>query len=411
MMPEGWKTYKIKEVASVFTGFPFDGSLYNSSVGVKVLRGENVTIGRLRWDMTKFWNEEFKPEYYLKPCDIVIGMDGSRVGKNKAQIRSEDLPLLLAQRVARLRANIGFDQNYLSYAINNERFENYVSVIKTGTTIPHISPSQIKDYEFQSPENKPEQSRIASILSSLDDKIELNLQMNKTLESIAQTIFNEWFVDFRFPGFDGELVGGLPRGWRRGKISEICEVTDFVANGSFASLAEKVKYQSKPDYAVLIRLTDYNRGFNGDFVYVSESGYKFLKKSSLEGGEIIVANVGANAGDVFLAPHLNRPITLGPNAIMIKKNKFTNYLYLLFTSYFGQLLIKGIISGSAQPKFNKTDFRKLELIIPDIAILEQFNGFYLALQNKVISNRKQIQSLTLTRDILLPKLMTGQIRV
>src|SRR3954471_8200575 len=114
-----------------------------------------------------------------------------------------------------------------------------------------------------------------------------------------------------------------------------------------------------PDYAILIRLIDYNRGFSGDYVYINQDAYNFLSKSKLEGSEIIIANVGANAGQVFRTPKLERPMSLGPNSIMIKPDALSHYLYLFFLSKQGQDLIQGIITGSAQPKFNKTDFRKL----------------------------------------------------
>ena len=96
--------YSLEKACDVLTGFPFKGEDY-SATGTRVLRGENVTVGDLRWDMTKCWNQPFSEseKYLLQEGDIVIGMDGSRVGRNRAQIRKEDLPLLLAQRVARLR--------------------------------------------------------------------------------------------------------------------------------------------------------------------------------------------------------------------------------------------------------------------------------------------------------------------
>ena len=116
---------KIKDVSEAITGFPFKSDLYEES-GIRTVRGENISEGILRWDSTKCWNEPFeKTEYYsLRPDDIVIGMDGSKVGKNKARIFQSDLPLLLAQRVACIRSNPNLvDQIFLYYCINNPRFE------------------------------------------------------------------------------------------------------------------------------------------------------------------------------------------------------------------------------------------------------------------------------------------------
>ena len=103
--------------------------------------------------------------------------------------------------------------------------------------------------------------------------------------------------------------------FRTVKIGDICEVvTDYVANGSFKSLSENVKYYDK-GYARVIRLVDYNNKFEKkDSIWVSKDAYEFLKKSKLEGGEIVITNVGANLGTVFIAPQLDYPQTLGPNS-------------------------------------------------------------------------------------------------
>lgn len=120
-----WKEYKIGEVASLSTGFPFKGEKY-SKEGVRVVRGDNVTIGELRWptEKDKRWNEPFdrSEEFSLRENDIVIGMDGSRVGYNRAQIKKEDLPLLIAQRVACIRNNEKSLQSFLYYQIFSNRF-------------------------------------------------------------------------------------------------------------------------------------------------------------------------------------------------------------------------------------------------------------------------------------------------
>lgn len=148
------------------------------------------------------------------------------------------------------------------------------------------------------------------------------------------------------------------------RMGDVCSVvTDYVANGSFASLKQNAEYQSR-GYAAVIRLKDYRNNFNGPFEYVSKDSYEFLKKTKLRGGEIIISNVGANIGTVFKAPKLGYGMTLGPNSIMIKTKYVDDYYYYLLKSNYGQNLIKSIVSGSAQPKFNKTDFKALEVPVP-----------------------------------------------
>ena len=164
------------------------------------------------------------------------------------------------------------------------------------------------------------------------------------------------FKEFRF--------GKIPNDWISKQVSDYTEIiTDYVANGSFASLKENVTYYETPNYAVLIRLTDFNRGFEGSFVYIDQKAYDFLYKTQLYGGEIIISNVG-NVGTVFKVPYLDKKMNLGPNSIMVKTMGYDDFYYYWFSSPNGQESIKSILSGSAQPKFNKTSFKKLELPVP-----------------------------------------------
>ncbi len=198
------KLLKLKSITNVITGFPFKGNEYTDR-GVRTVRGENVTEGRLRWDSIKYWNQTFDKfnDYRLKSDDIVIGMDGSKVGKNKARIFEHDLPLLLAQRVACIRANEGTDQVFIYYCINNNRFEDYVYRTQTGSSVPHISKTQIEDYSVPA-FDLPTQMKISKTLSDLDKKIVLNNKINTELEALAKLIYDYWFVQFDFPDANGK---------------------------------------------------------------------------------------------------------------------------------------------------------------------------------------------------------------
>ena len=157
-------------------------------------------------------------------------------------------------------------------------------------------------------------------------------------------------------------------------FNEIVEVTDYIANGSFASLKENVTYLQGDGYAVLVRLVDSNADWKGKRVFVDERAYKFLSKSSLEVGDIVIANVGANAGSVFRIPVLGKPATLGPNAVRVRprpnyEHKLSSdYLYYYLVSPIGQASLQSIITGSAQPKFNKTALRSVSLLVPTLNI-------------------------------------------
>jgi len=155
-IPKGWEMRTLENITNQLMGFAFKGEQYVSDSGVSVLRGENVSEKFLRWDNHKRWNEEINPRMkkcYLLENDIVIGMDGSKVGKNWAVVSKYDLPLLLAQRVSCLRGKKKVYQNFIFYSMCVLDFENYVSQVQTGTSIPHISGQQIFNFPILVPDD------------------------------------------------------------------------------------------------------------------------------------------------------------------------------------------------------------------------------------------------------------------
>jgi type I restriction enzyme S subunit len=180
-------------------------------------------------------------------------------------------------------------------------------------------------------------------------------------------------------------------------LSEVVEVVDYVANGSFASLSANVVYRNTPDYAVLVRLVDFNAGWEGEKVYVDEHAFHFLGKSSLHPGDVLIANVGANAGTVFAAPKLGQHMTLGPNAVALKprdaRRLDRRFLYYYFLGPIGQQQIRSIVAGSAQPKFNKTDLRALRIPLPPMADQLRIVETLSAIDDKIELNRRMDRTL------------------
>ncbi|MCT8835929.1 restriction endonuclease subunit S [Glaesserella parasuis] len=349
---------------------------------------------------------------------------------------------------------------FLYLLICSEEFINFTVASSNGAKMPRGDKNAIKKYVFNIPDIKY-QTQCIDKYFNLNKKIQLNTQINQTLEQIAQTIFKSWFIDFdpihakanalangqtaeqatqaamavisgkntqelhrlqtanpkqyqqlweiaeAFPsGFDEE---GVPRGWESKKVGEVVNIVDYVANGSFSDLKDNVTLLSKQDYAIYVRTTDYNSGFSKDLKYVSKSSYDFLSKSVLIGGEVIISNVG-DVGTVFRSPvWLNMPMTLGSNAIALKNYDLSNFLYLYFSSYKGQGSISSIVTGSAQLKFNKTNFRNIEIVIPNNKLLLHFEKFMNSLFYKIDSNLGENKNLVKIRDELLPKLLSGEV--
>jgi len=307
------------------------------------------------------------------------------------------------------------DDMFVYYLAISPDFRNKAIQSMTGTSgRQRVQQDVLQSHKIMLPPLH-EQKAIAATLSALDDMIELNNQINKTLEEMAQAIFKSWFVDFE-PFKDGEFeeseLGLIPKGWNVKRIDQIdIEITDYVANGSFAALKENVTLCDEEDYAVFIRNVDLKaNSFNK---FVDKKSYEFLRKTKLWGGEVIISNVG-DVGSVFRCPLLAKPMTLGNNMIMLKSISPVNYnlfLYILFKYSYGIELIKSITSGSAQPKFNKTDFRNLKIIVPPKEVIQLFNNIVEKLYRIVDEGIVENQLLSTVRDTLLPKLMSGEIRV
>jgi type I restriction enzyme M protein len=176
-------------------------------------------------------------------------------------------------------------------------------------------------------------------------------------------------------------------------LGEVIDMlTDYTANGSFASLAENVEYKNSEDYALLVRLTDLRKNLeNKDQIFVPKHSYDFLKKSSLHGGEFLIANVGANIGDAYIMPKISSPATLGPNMYLVKFNSqvLTQYVFILNKSGFLKKRILELSLSAAQPKINKSEFRSIMIPLPPPSVQEEIVAEIKSYQ-KVIDGARQI---------------------
>ena len=404
-----WKEVRLGDVCNIITGFPFPGKKY-SKEGIRVVRGDNVTIGNLRWDTEKDkrWNEPFdKTEYYsLQANDIVIGMDGSRVGKNKARIKEEDLPLLLAQRVACVRHNELAEQDYLYYNIFSKKFIDYVNSIHTGSAIPHISQKQIEDYKILLP-NLETQRRIASILSSLDRKIELNNKINADLEEMAQAIFKNWFVDFE-PFKDGKFVdselGMIPEGWKVGRLDEIADVV----GGSTPSKA-KPEYYTQKGIAWLTPkdLSNHPAVYTSRGVIdITEEGYNSTSTKLMPKGTILFTS-RAPIGYISIAQ--NDICTNQGFKSLVPKKAGTCFLYCFLKYVTPEIENKS--TGSTFKEASRSLMKSLQVIMPEQKVFEEFEEIVSPLFARIESLEKESSRLSLLRDTLLPRLMSGELEV
>ena len=186
--------------------------------------------------------------------------------------------------------------------------------------------------------------------------------------------------------------------WVEKRLEEICKtITDFVAAGSFASLKKNVRYFQEDNYAQLIRTIDLKNNFtNNDFVYIDKVAYDFLWRVQLTKSYIVLPNIGANIGEKYYIDPLNLPKernVLGPNAILLNSECNTHFVYfrLSTSSYDNQ--IKKLVGASGQPKFNKTDLKKVNLFIPSVQEQNKIAKFLSLLDERIATQNKIIDKL------------------
>jgi type I restriction enzyme S subunit len=380
MMLEGWKKVKWGDVATLEYGKSLKN--YQDSSGNIPVYGTNGLIG-------------FTHEPLCQIPSVIVGRKGAYRG-----IHFSKTPFYVIDTAFYLRPKRDdLDLKYAYYQL----LTLDINGMDSGSAIPSTSRPDFYNLDLNLPDIYTQQ-KIASILSSLDDKIELNLQMNKTLEAIAQTIFKEWFNDFRFAGFDGELVDGLPKGWRKSTIGNISKKVQYgyTQSSSIEEIGPK-----------FLRITDIQNG-NVDWSqvpYCSIDGKEF-DKYRIQDHDIFIARTGASTGE-------NIYIIEPPSSV------FASYLIRVqfdkpeYAYYIGKFLrrqeyvnyISSSLGGSAQPNTNAKILTNIEVVFPENKILMNYFDLTFPFHLRIVKNQKENQTLTQLRDILLPKLMTGKIRV
>ena len=179
----------------------------------------------------------------------------------------------------------------------------------------------------------------------------------------------EQFQDGSVKCIEDEIPFEVPEGWAWTRLEKITTIiTDYVANGSFASLKANVKTYKEKNYAIFVRTIDFANGFKKDLSYIDKDSYEFLEKSKLFGGELMLSNIGASIGKVFKVPHLNVPMSLAPNSIILRftDSTISDFLEFVFKSFVGQNYLEYLSGGAAMPKFNKTDLRIMLVPFPPL---------------------------------------------
>ena len=390
-IPKSWKWVKLGEVAEVVGGFAFKSQHFGKHgtpvVKIKDIKPPYIDVEELEKVDTSFYNDKNLKKYYIEKDDFVLAMTGATIGK--IGILKRDLKLLINQRVAKIVPKDMINKAFIYYSINNNTFQQFIqNNIDSNSAQENISSQSIGRFPIPLPP-LPEQKAIAEVLSSIDDKIDLLHRQNKTLEEMAMTLFRQWFIE---PTKDG-----LPEGWKMGYLADEFDITMGQSPPGETLNEEK------------IGMVFFQGGSDFRFRFPVPRVYTTAPTRIAKPLDTLVS-VRAPVGDINMAFEeccLGR----GVAAFRYKQNpEFYSYTYYKMRSLTEQIKLfedNGTVFGS----IGKENFKKLDCFIPPIEMILKFEKNAKPFDDKIISNTKQIRTLEKLRDTLLPKLMSGEVRV
>lgn len=403
-----WKTYRLgdicKNVCSGGTPKSTEPSYYGGNI--PWLNTKEVNFCRI--DKTEktitdsgFQNSSTK---WIEKNSVIVAMYGATAAKVAVNM----IPLTTNQACCNLTidpnlADFRFVYFYLCYKYTS------LAALANGGAQQNLNAQRIKDFDITLPPLE-EQKRIADILWSLDDKIELNRRINANLEAQAQALFRSWFVDFE-PFRDGPFVdselGKIPQGW---KICRLKDATKEIIRG-FTS-----KYVEKSD---LINLNQkVNKG-----QYLDRQYYKFLNpeiaiptNKFAQQNDILLNSLGQGTlGRVHYYGELTPNIVIDQHITIIRANNTTfqpSFIYLFLSSNEVQYSIEGMVTGSTgMQMLNISQVREMNILQPDVNTMNKFHNIVQPFFVEIRKNNAGTEIIAKIRDTLLPKLMAGEIKI
>ena len=428
-----WKTYKLGDVAETRKEQIISNGEEQPYIGL-----EHIEQQSLRLNGVGSSNDVISNKFKFYSGDILYG----RLRPYFRKVYKPNFDGVCSTEIFVIKPKKDINKDFLFYLVATEEFTNMANSGSSGTHMPRADWKQLEKSEWNIP-SLPTQTQIAQILTSLDDKIELNLQMNQTLEAMAQALFKEWFVNFNFPSSELGLEGlnddrifhkkgkkenkeilpssnqqnhnsdNLPKGWRMGKLSEVIEIKHgYAFKGEFFSDFEEDD--------ILITPGNFKNGggfnsqkfkyYNGDV----PNDY-ILNKNDLIVTMTDLSKAGDTLGYSALVPTIDGKRLLHNQRIgkvIFKSDLPIKYfLYWLMRQYDYRHFVLGSATGSTVKHTSPTRICEFQFPLPTKELLTKFETKIGCLSEKAQENEVQIQTLTQTRDTLLPKLMSGKIKL
>jgi len=392
-----WKKQQLNNYIRLLSGYAFKGDdISENEVGIPILRGINITEGKIRHsaDIDRFYEKSINDleKYLLKEGDLVLGMDGSKVGKNVALISKTDEGALLIQRVARLRARDTADIRFIFLNVFSERFHRYVDKVNTSSGIPHISSKQIKEFEIGFPSLK-EQQKIASFLTAVDTKISQFTKKKELLEQYKKGVMQKLFSqELRFKDDAGK---DYPE-WeekRLGKITKYYDGTHQTPN----YVSEGIPFYSVEH----VTANQFQKT-----KYISEEVFdKENKRVKLEKGDILMTRIG-NVGKAKYIDW-NVKASFYVSLALIKQGSSFSSKYLaqyINAEPFQRELWKRIIHVAFPIKINLGEIGNCIVQLPCREEQIKIANFMSAIDEKIEAVNTQIEKTTTFKKGLLQQL-------
>ena len=378
---------ELNEIVNIVSGYAFPSSDMQAE-GVPILKITNILEnGELDLENTIKYSKpipEKLRKFLLRDKDVLVCMTGATIGKvaRKQKVKQD---FLINQRVAIIRAKEKLLEDFVYYLLSLPAFRKYVEIVGYGAAQPNISAKSIGKFRFLSVGNFYKCQSIGTILSAYDSLIENNTKRIRLLEKMAENLYKEWFVRFRFPEYEkAEMENGLPKGWKHGSLSDICEFKrgkNITASEMIAGNVPVISAGIEP------------------------SG--FHNKANVKGVSITMSSSGANAG--YIAIHYSDIWAADCSFINETMTSYLCYVYELLNN------IRGVITnfqrGAAQPHVYPKDINRIKLIIPSERLRALADERLSVIHKQIDNLAKQNTLLARRRDLLLPRLMSGKLEV
>ncbi len=423
---EEWIECKLSEVCSSID-YGLTASAIDTPVGPHFLRITDIVGGAIDWKSVPYVKitESMFRKFQLNSKDIVIARTGASTGSS--MYINNPPPAVFASYLVRLKIKTEFDSRFIAYYLKSSKFWSFIhGVLGDKSAQPNASARTLTQAPLKAPKNKNSQRTIAHILGTLDDKIELNRRMNETLEAMAQAIFKSWFVDFDpvwakmegrptglpkeiedlFPdSFENSELGEIPRGWKVATIGEIVNI----AGGSTPSTKESTYWENGRHYwATPKDLSSLSTPvLLGTERKITDAGLAQIGSGKLPAGTVLLSS-RAPIGYLAIS---EVPVSINQGFIAMLPREEVSNLFILYWAACAHEEIVSRANGSTFLEISKANFRQILVIRPTKSVMELFESNVRPLYLQIVRNERETMILATLRSSLLPKLLSGEIRV